>query len=111
MKQHMFLVLCILSISAAQAQPTSAQADSLKRVLAGGTLRTEFNRLDCKSYWLLISDGGIGLPINLNPNQSRTLGMSLIRGLPKQLGENLEINQVNGVQISLIFSEEIEGKP
>lgn len=111
MKQYIFLVLCMLPTLSVQAQPTSVQANSLKCVPAGSTLRIEFNRLDCKSYWLLISDDGIGLPINLNPNQSRTLGMSLIRGLSKQLGGTLEISQVNGVQISLRFSEEKAGKP
>ncbi|UFH52188.1 histidine kinase dimerization/phosphoacceptor domain -containing protein [Spirosoma sp. KNUC1025] len=51
-----------------------------------GLINIELKRLDYQSYWLLISDDGIGLPTDLNPNRSRTLGMSLIRGLSKQLG-------------------------
>jgi two-component sensor histidine kinase/tetratricopeptide (TPR) repeat protein len=72
----------------------------------GGNLQIEFKRLDYQSYWLLISDDGIGFPVNLNPNRSRTLGMSLIRGLSKQLGGELQITQLNGVQISLAFTAE-----
>jgi two-component sensor histidine kinase len=76
-----------------------------------GMIDIDFKRLDYQSYWLLISDDGVGFPTDLNPNRSRTLGMSLIRGLSKQLGGKLEINQVNGVQISLVFSEEKVGQP
>ncbi|GAB3800034.1 hypothetical protein GCM10028819_24540 [Spirosoma humi] len=71
-----------------------------------GNIQVELKRLDYQDYWLLISDDGIGLPTDLNPNRSRTLGMSLIRGLSKQLGGELQINQLNGVQISLIFTAE-----
>ncbi|MBD2757252.1 histidine kinase dimerization/phosphoacceptor domain -containing protein [Spirosoma validum] len=71
-----------------------------------GNIQIELKRLDYQDYWLLISDDGIGLPTNLNPNRSRTLGMSLIRGLSKQLGGELQINQLNGVQISLTFTAE-----
>ncbi|MVM41813.1 tetratricopeptide repeat protein [Spirosoma sp. HMF3257] len=76
-----------------------------------GMIYIELKRLDYQSYWLLISDDGIGFPTDLNPNRSRTLGMSLIRGLSKQLGGKLEISQINGVQISLIFSEVKVGQP
>ncbi|GAB3942365.1 hypothetical protein GCM10028805_06890 [Spirosoma harenae] len=71
-----------------------------------GNIQIELKRLDYQDYWLLISDDGIGLPNNLNPTRSRTLGMSLIRGLSKQLGGELQINQFNGVQISLTFTVE-----
>ena len=75
-----------------------------------GTIQIELKRLDDQSYWLQISDDGIGSPTDLNPNRSRTLGMSLIRGLSKQLGGKLQINQMNGVQISLTFTEEKVGQ-
>jgi len=71
-----------------------------------GTIQVELKQLDYKCYWLLISDDGVGLPTNLNPVRSRTLGMSLIRGLSKQLGGELQINQLDGVQISLTFTAE-----
>ena len=56
--------------------------------------------------WWFKNNNGIGLPADLNPSRSRTLGMSQIRGMSKQLGGSLQINSTNGVQISLTFTEE-----
>ncbi|QDK81896.1 tetratricopeptide repeat protein [Spirosoma sp. KCTC 42546] len=75
-----------------------------------GTIQIELNQVDDHNFWLLIGDDGIGLPTDLNPSRSRTLGMSLIRGLSKQLGGKLQINQMNGVQISLLFAEDKVGQ-
>jgi len=89
--------------------------NSLKYAFPGqqsGLIRIEFVVLDKKTYRLVMADDGVGLPPDLNPNRSRTLGMSLIRGLSKQLGGNLQISQDNGVAISLTFAEEkIEQQP
>ena len=71
-----------------------------------GSICIELIVLTEKTYRLTISDDGVGFPPDLNPNRSRTLGMSLIRGLSKQLGGKLQINQFNGVQISLTFTDE-----
>ncbi|WP_158552665.1 histidine kinase dimerization/phosphoacceptor domain -containing protein [Spirosoma telluris] len=51
-----------------------------------GTISIELVDLASQTYRLTISDNGVGFPPDLNPNRSRTLGMSLIRGLSKQLG-------------------------
>lgn len=83
--------------------------NSLKYAFPGnqtGSICIELIKMDTQTYRLTMGDDGIGLPPDLNPNRSRTLGMSLIRGLSKQLGGKLQINQLNGVQISLTFSEE-----
>ncbi|QMW04865.1 tetratricopeptide repeat-containing sensor histidine kinase [Spirosoma foliorum] len=74
-----------------------------------GTISIELVKLTNQIYRLTISDNGIGFPPDLNPNRSRTLGMSLIRGLSKQLGGKLQINQDSGVEISLLFTEEKVG--
>ncbi|MBD2757251.1 sensor histidine kinase [Spirosoma validum] len=71
-----------------------------------GSISIELTVVGQQTYKLTISDDGVGFPPDLNPNRSRTLGMSLIRGLSKQLGGKLQINQMNGVQISLTFTEE-----
>lgn len=73
-----------------------------------GIIRIEFRQLADSSYSLLISDDGIGLPTDLNLNRIRTL--ELIRGLSKQLGGALQIDQHKGVQISLTFAEEKVGQ-
>lgn len=71
-----------------------------------GTLRVGLTEEENKTYRLVISDNGVGFPANLNPKQSRTLGMSLIRGLSEQIDGTLTINQDHGVQISLTFFED-----
>ncbi|WP_161597180.1 tetratricopeptide repeat-containing sensor histidine kinase [Dyadobacter flavalbus] len=74
-----------------------------------GTIGIELIEVASQTYRLTLSDDGVGFPPDLNPNRSRTLGMSLIRGLSKQLGGKLEINQESGVVISLLFNEEKVG--
>ena len=71
-----------------------------------GIICVDLIKLDSQTYQLTVSDNGIGLPADINPNRSRTLGMNLIRGLSKQLGGSLQINNNDGVQISLTFTEE-----
>ncbi|SEJ59907.1 Two-component sensor histidine kinase, contains HisKA and HATPase domains [Dyadobacter sp. SG02] len=71
-----------------------------------GTLRIEFKEEGPKIYRLVIADDGIGFPADLNPNLSRTLGMSLIRGLSEQIDGTLRITQTGGVQITLRFFED-----
>ncbi|CAN5166746.1 hypothetical protein BH09BAC4_BH09BAC4_01210 [soil metagenome] len=71
-----------------------------------GIIGVSLRKLDSQTYQLTINDNGVGLPADINPNRSRTLGMSLIRGLSKQLGGRIQINQSDGVQISLTFTEE-----
>ncbi|GAB4014432.1 hypothetical protein GCM10028773_01160 [Spirosoma koreense] len=71
-----------------------------------GLIRVDLLMLDSQTYQLTVSDNGVGQSVAIHPNRSQTLGMSLIRGLSKQLGGRLQINQNDGVQISLTFTEE-----
>ncbi|AUD03613.1 tetratricopeptide repeat-containing sensor histidine kinase [Spirosoma pollinicola] len=75
-----------------------------------GCIQIDLSVVADKTYRLTISDNGVGFPPDLNPNRSRTLGMSLIRGLSKQIGGKLQIHQTDGVQISLTFTEEKVGQ-
>ncbi|WP_338877399.1 histidine kinase dimerization/phosphoacceptor domain -containing protein (plasmid) [Spirosoma sp. SC4-14] len=84
-----------------------AVTNSLKHAFPSGQngfIAITLLKPDSKTYRLTIRDNGIGLPADLNPNRSRTLGMSLIRGLSKQLRGTLQIDQSDGVQISLQFT-------
>jgi len=86
-----------------------AVTNSLKYAFPGGrvgTIQIEFIEEGNKTYRLIIGDDGIGFPADLNPSKSRTLGMSLIRGLSEQIDGILHISQQNGVLISLTFVEE-----
>ena len=83
-----------------------AVTNSLKHAFPsgqGGFIAIALLKPDSKTYRLTIRDNGVGLPADVNPNRSRTLGMSLIRGLTKQLKGSLLIDQNDGVQISLLF--------
>ena len=71
-----------------------------------GTLNIELIEDESNTYRFVVGDNGIGFPVNSNQAQSRTLGMSLIKGLSEQIDGTLNISQDNGVQISLTFLNE-----
>ncbi|WP_221391494.1 histidine kinase dimerization/phosphoacceptor domain -containing protein [Dyadobacter sp. NIV53] len=86
-----------------------AVTNSLKYAFPGdrtGILTIELIEEGSKKYRLFIGDNGVGFPLDLNPGRSRTLGMSLIRGLSEQIEGTLNISQDQGVQINLTFVEE-----
>lgn len=70
-----------------------------------GMIAVGLDAVEGNAYRLTISDNGIGLPTDFDPRQSRSLGLTLIRGLSKQIGGNLQITSQNGVQIALTFNE------
>ena len=69
-----------------------------------GTISIGLNPIDNQTYQLTITDDGIGLPAGFDMTQSKTLGLTMIRGLSSQIGGQLRINQQAGVNISLQFS-------
>ncbi|WP_460616119.1 tetratricopeptide repeat-containing sensor histidine kinase [Hymenobacter segetis] len=69
-----------------------------------GIIRIELTR-SVKTYVLSIRDNGVGLPADFNPQRSRTLGLSLIRGLSKQIDGRLQIDGQQGVCITLAFDD------
>ncbi|GAB3788384.1 hypothetical protein GCM10028818_54840 [Spirosoma horti] len=86
-----------------------AVTNSLKHAFPSerdGFIAIELTKPDRKTYRLTIRDNGIGLPSDVNPHQSQTLGMSLIWGLSKQLKGTLQIDKNDGLQISLLFTAE-----
>jgi hypothetical protein len=58
------------------------------------------------AYQLTIMDDGVGLPPGFQPSRSRSLGMTLLHGLSKQLDGDLKITDSPGVTISLEFHDE-----
>jgi two-component sensor histidine kinase len=86
-----------------------ALTNSLKYAFSGkqsGTVTLSLKAIANHSYLLSISDDGIGLPPGKDPVNSRSLGMTLMYGLSKQLGGELTITSSPGVSINLIFQDE-----
>lgn len=60
---------------------------------------------------LAITDDGVGLPKDLDLHKSNSLGMSLMKGLSKQLGGTFQMEQDKGLAIKIVFAGEQIGKP
>ncbi|WP_420150107.1 tetratricopeptide repeat-containing sensor histidine kinase [Spirosoma sp.] len=71
-----------------------------------GTITITLRRIAELSCELIIADNGVGLPPGFDVSQSRSLGMTLIKGFSQQLDASLTITSETGVLISLIFTEE-----
>lgn len=54
-------------------------------------------------FLLSISDNGVGLPADFDPQNFNSLGMSLMQGLSKQLHGTLELTSNNGLIINILF--------
>jgi two-component sensor histidine kinase len=61
---------------------------------------------EADQFKLSISDNGIGLPPGINPQKSASLGMSLMRGLSRQLKENFDLKSEGGLSIVVVFEKE-----
>ncbi|MDJ0367700.1 sensor histidine kinase [Hymenobacter sp. H14-R3] len=70
----------------------------------GGHLFVGFAAPTADCYQFSICDDGVGFEADFEPTQSRTLGLSLIEGLSKQLGGCLRVAGGCGVRIVLDFS-------
>jgi len=55
-------------------------------------------------YHLRVSDNGIGLPENVDVNNTPTLGLQLVNSLVGQLGGNMEIDTHGGTSFHITFS-------
>jgi two-component sensor histidine kinase len=52
---------------------------------------------------LIFHDNGIGIPEDVDIEQAKTMGMSLIRGLTQQLSSTIELDRSNGTEFKIIF--------
>lgn len=81
------------------AFPASSTGTQPSRVI-----RVSLQPLSEQTYRLLIQDNGVGLPAGFDPAQSDTLGLTMIQGLSRQIGGQLQIGQAQGVFIKLDFN-------
>ena len=54
-------------------------------------------------YFLTYSDNGVGLPENLDFQNTKTMGLNLINGLVKQINGTIELNRSEGTEFKIIF--------
>ena len=51
-----------------------------------------------------VTDNGIGLPENFNPNETDSLGLKLVNSIVAQLNGSIEISGKNGTEVKIIFN-------
>ncbi|MBN1347919.1 PAS domain S-box protein [candidate division KSB1 bacterium] len=77
---------------------------------ATGKIYITCKRTNPRAIVLSVADNGIGLPENLNIEQSSTLGLVLIKTLSEQLNAKLEIRRKRGDCFTLTFQEMEENR-
>ena len=69
-----------------------------------GIIQIELNQVE-DHFKLIISDNGVGLPQDIQVEQSETLGLQLVNNLVKQLEGTLQIDRGKGTKFIIIFTE------
>lgn len=69
-----------------------------------GIIQIELNQIE-DQFKLIISDNGVGLPLDIQIEKSETLGLQLVNNLVKQLEGTLQIHRGNGTKFTIIFTE------
>ena len=72
-----------------------------------GEVNITFARAD-DQYTLCVSDTGVGLPPDFDPEQSKSLGMKLVRMLTTQLSGEMAYRNGVGTTVQITFPEEKE---
>ncbi|MBL7780106.1 MAG: hypothetical protein JNM22_02740 [Saprospiraceae bacterium] len=71
-----------------------------------GTVSISMKHNEADQYELTISDNGTGLPPGFDPAKSASLGMSLMRGLSKQLHGSFDMQNEQGLTIRILFAND-----
>ncbi|MFI5143989.1 MAG: sensor histidine kinase [Ignavibacteria bacterium] len=69
-----------------------------------GEIKIEVSYHRNNKFTLLVADNGIGLPVDIDIENTDTLGFQLVQTLIKQLEASLEINRENGTEYIISFS-------
>ncbi len=70
-----------------------------------GELFISFSSPEPQKYVLIVQDNGVGLPANVNLDNSKTLGLNLVTILTKQLNGTVEIDNTAGAKYIIKFLE------
>ncbi len=70
---------------------------------ASGEIKLSYKSFNGNSSTLVISDNGIGFPINIDFKQTESLGLQLVNTLVEQLEGNIELHRNDGTQFTIIL--------
>ncbi len=82
-------------------------SNALKYAFVGnceGEIEVKFYQVSEGNLILIIRDNGIGLPENFDTKKNKTLGITLVQGLVKQLRGKIEIQCQQGTQFKISFT-------
>lgn len=72
----------------------------------GGQIKIYMRQQNADKILLSISDNGVGIPFEIDLENHKSLGLTLIRGLVSQLQGELTIRNIGGVTIDINFPKE-----
>ena len=75
-----------------------------------GSIHITLTMATADQYELTVRDNGVGLSVEIDPVKVKTLGMSLMRGLSKQLNGTFSILNIKGLTIIVGFKIVSSGK-
>ncbi|MDO9044015.1 MAG: histidine kinase, partial [Methanobacteriaceae archaeon] len=58
-----------------------------------------------ENYFLTVMDNGVGIPDNIKPEKTETLGLQLIISLINQLDGTMELDRSHGTKYKINFKE------
>ncbi|MDB9372818.1 PAS domain-containing protein [Nodularia sphaerocarpa] len=69
-----------------------------------GEIQVRFSQESSGHLTLILRDNGVGLPTDLDSKKAKTLGLTLVQGLVKQIRGTLEINCQQGTEFKITFT-------
>ncbi|BAY35297.1 signal transduction histidine kinase (plasmid) [Nostoc carneum NIES-2107] len=72
-----------------------------------GEITLQFWLHNPEYYCLVVKDNGIGIPADIDPQCTNSLGMQLIQGLVEQLGGTLQLSRQGGSQFKILLKKRL----
>jgi two-component sensor histidine kinase len=89
-------------------------SNALKHAFPGtlqGRVKIGLKQLDAQRCLLSVADDGVGLPPDVRPGQTQTLGFQLVLLLVNQLGAELQLTQAGGTHFDITLNLDRKGTP
>jgi len=71
----------------------------------GGQISIIFHPADTNKYELIVKDNGVGLPADVDIQNTETLGLQLVSTLTDQLRGRIEVSRSEGTEFKINFTE------